>query len=243
VAKCGQNTKTLTLRADGMVELSERHLACTSLYNVDAAHTLDFNYMRAVSSGLGAQLCLGTPAPQLELSFLGDRYVLAMPIASEEELREAQAAVLRAVLQRAPLPPALVLQGVGGGSLTLGGDFIISRTEPPCFHPLLASAEVITVRTRDVSHLTASLPGWQNALLVAIRDIKLVEIARRWWLLACYDPCMCCAGWPISCMEDMWALTLLCVGFAPAAAAATTPLICAHAHAHAHAHAQFFFPH
>ncbi len=209
VSHCGKNTKTLSLRHDGMVELSERQLACTTLYSVDAAHALDFTYLRAVSSGLGAQLCLGKPEPQLELSFLGDSYVLAQPFADSAALAEGTAAVLRAVLQRQPAVPEVVLQGVGGGSLALGADFIVSTTESPSCHPLLASSEVVTVRTRDVSHLTATLPSWQNALLVAIRDIKLVEMSRRWYSLCMKDPPLCLSGWPLACLDDMWALTLL----------------------------------
>ena len=211
------STRTLTLRQDGMLELCQQQQlgGATTLYTLQAAHALDFSHLRAVASGWGAQLCLGASGTQLELSFLGGSYVLVQPFADSAALAEGAAAVLRAVLQRQPAAPEVVLQGLQGSSLALGADFVFSTTAAPSCHPLLASTHTLTVRTGHISHLTAALPSWQSALQGGQQGGLLPshrEAARRWHSLCSRGPALCLSGWPLACLQDAWALTVLQLG-------------------------------
>ena len=45
--------------------------------------------------------------------------------------------------------------------------------------PACMSVEVTTIKTKDISHLRATLPSWINALVRAIRDVQIAAITAK----------------------------------------------------------------
>lgn len=45
--------------------------------------------------------------------------------------------------------------------------------------PACMSVEVTTIKTKDTSHLRATLPSWINALVRAVRDVQCAAIGAK----------------------------------------------------------------
>jgi hypothetical protein len=68
--------------------------------------------------------------------------------------------------------------------------------------------EVITIKTSDISHLRASLPSWQNALLRAIRDVEIFKLSRSISALMGEDLVML-PVWPCAFFNDFYLTVIL----------------------------------
>jgi hypothetical protein len=174
--KCGAATRSLKVKANGLVMLTDETKGITNILDMTAAWAADVSYIRLTHAGLLAKLCFGAPAGKLEISFLGDKYTLEQPLATIEQLEAALVGIKSAIFMRAPAQPKEVLVGTLG-TLTLASDFIDVTVVKPSCHEMFATRETTSVRTSDVTYFTASLPSWQNALIVAIRDIQLFKMS------------------------------------------------------------------
>lgn len=109
---------------------------------------------------------------------MGDKYFVDLRMPADQ-LPAAHDAVLACTLGRAPSAPLHTYTGANGRTeMAVGPEFTTVRMTKPSLCSLLATSEVTTVKTSDISHLRAALPSWQNALIKAIRDIELVKLSR-----------------------------------------------------------------
>ena len=71
-------------------------------------------------------------------------------------------------------------QGGIAGSIEVGPEFTtVTAQECAWAGPACMTVEVTTIKTKDISHLRATLPSWINALVRAVRDIQLAAISAK----------------------------------------------------------------
>lgn len=204
--RCGANTRVMRLYTNGTVSFEEKQTGCTSFRFVDNAFLQDLCYVRYTKAGLLNVIFLGG-ANRLEISFLGDKFFLDTGL-PQDQLAAAHTAILAATLMgRAPSPPLKVYEGKVG-RMEVGPEFTTVSVSKLAFFPLISSSEVTTIKTADISHLRASLPSWQNALIKAIRDIELYKLSRAVSALMGEDIVML-PVWPCTFFNDMYLTIIL----------------------------------
>jgi hypothetical protein len=201
--RCGLSSKTLTLHPNGLAVMEDLEQGLVTNKTVTTAFLQDFSYIRYTTTSLFASIC-GDGVNRIELTFAGDHYYMDLSIPGEK-LGEVHTAIMHAVLRRPPQPPIRVIQGKIG-ELAIGPEFTTISMQKGSV--MLGQKEVITVKTADISHLYASLPSWQTALVTAIRDIEMYRIYRLCARLWTTDLALL-FGWPCSFFSNLYISMLL----------------------------------
>lgn len=171
---CASTALTITTEGIAILE-SKESKGFVSVKDTQYSTLRDLSYTRYTEAGPLAALA-GNGINQLEVFIMGEKYHLHTPLPLAQ-LESANAAILAGALGRAPSAPIKTVIGSGGrAKLEIGPEFTSVHISKPSLCAMLATKEVTTVRTADVSHLRVTLPSWQNALIRAIRDVELFKI-------------------------------------------------------------------
>ena len=206
--RCGANKRTLAVFPNGLATLTEVQGGITTVKNVDVAVMADLSYIRYVKAPLAQALCCGKDN-HIELVFNGDSYIMesrgvpdALPAFNE--------AVKTALLGRSA---SKNIKSMGGtkGSIDVGPEFTtVTAHECAWAGEACLTTEVTTFKTKDISHLRATLPSWINALVRAIRDIELAAIAAKCSAMWGND-LIICPVWPVAFLHDGYLTIIMCV--------------------------------
>ena len=214
VTRCGANSKTLNIYSNGLVTLVEVQGGLTTLKNVDVALLSELSYFRYLKAPFAQAVCCGKDN-RIELVFEGDTYIM--------ESQQAMSAlpVLAEGLKTAMLgnrAPGAAIKTVTGAKskIEIGPEFtVVEATECSWAGPLCENAEVTTIKTRDISHLRATLPSTINAFIRAYRDIQCAAISANCTSLWVNDfPLFASCIWPCSFMHKGYVTAVLCVNAA-----------------------------
>ena len=175
--RCGANTRTLAVFQNGLVTLTEVQNGITTIRNVDAAVLTKLSYVRYVKAPFAQALCCGKDN-HVELVFEGEKYIMESH-APADALPAFNEIVKSSLLGRAPGANIKVMGGIAG-SIEVGPEFTtVTAQECGWAGPACMSVEVTTIKTKDISHLRATLPSWINALVRAVRDVQCAAIGAK----------------------------------------------------------------
>ena len=175
--RCGANTRTLAIYENGLATLTEVQSGITTIRNVDAAVLSQLSYIRYVKAPFCQAMCCGKDN-NIELVFEGEKYIMESHAAADA-LPAFNEIVKSSLLGRAPAKSIKTMGGIAG-SIEVGPEFTtVTAQECAWGGPACMSVEVTTIKTKDISHLRATLPSWINALVRAIRDVQIAAITAK----------------------------------------------------------------
>jgi len=206
VTRCGANTKTLSVYSNGLATLVEVQGGITTLKNVDVALLSEVAYIRYVKAPLAQAICFGK-TNHIELVFAGDTYVMGTNAAADS-LPAFHDGIKAALLGRNPSGNIKTVSGAAS-SIEIGPEFTtVTSSECGWAGDQCKTIEVTTIKTRDISHLRATLPSWINALIRAIRDIEFAALGAACSRLMA-DDLVLLPVWPCAFLNDSWVAIVL----------------------------------
>jgi hypothetical protein len=206
VHSCGKITRTLAFHENGLATLDTvDEGTCNSMRDATVASLDNVEYITHAKAPC-LQTCLCGRENAIQVVFR-DGFDLRSHTAQQQELH---AGVKAAILGRAPSAAIHVMRG-SGSSIEIGPELTTIFAETHAWGGDCLRAETVTtVKTADISHLRATLPGVLSALVVAIRDIEIAVIWSNCFKLVCFDAPQAFTD-PLSLAMRAWILIALVI--------------------------------